>query len=278
MKYVLFKPEEQIAFMKLVKSSSNQSWTSVAKSLNLTRGMMFHYLSGRSKIPFDNYVSLCKIANISIKNKTLIEIKNKTIEIKEPDLKDERLAELLGILAGDGHLSKINYEVSITGHRVLDRNYILSYVSKIFRDLFGVNVKIKEQLHNSTIRCVINSKLMHTFLIKHFNIPLGKKKNKLHIPKIIYTDKALLKCYLRGLFDTDGSVYIRRKKSLVVTIASVDFPFLEEVKSAFIQLGYSPSVSGKNLCIYNQSQIKRFFNQIGSSNRKHQERYDNFIK
>lgn len=278
MEYVLFKREEQIAFMKLVKSNSNQKWVSIAKSLNLTRGMMFHYLSGKSKIPVHNYVTLCGIANLPVKNKRVIDFKNKTAEITEPKLEDWRLAELLGILAGDGHISKINYEVSITGHRILDRDYLLTYVSKIFRNLFGVNVKFKEQSHNNTLRCVINSKLMHSFLIKHFYLPVGKKKNKLHIPAIINQNEALLKYYLRGLFDTDGSVYIRRKNSLVVTIASVDPPFLDEVKSAFIRLGYSPSVSGKNLCIYNQSQIKRFFNEIGSSNRKHQKRYDNFIK
>jgi intein/homing endonuclease len=250
----------------------------LADNLNLTRGMMFHYLRGFSKIPVGNYEKMCLLAQVPLSAYSTLDIKNKTEPINLSNLNEEKLSELLGILAGDGHLSKINYEVSVTCDIVRDDDYILNYVAPLFRDLFNVNAKIKRQPNGGAIRCVVNSKLLSEYLVKVFDIPLGKKKGKLHIPPQIFKNKNLLKFYLRGLFDTDGSFYIRRKKNMVINIASRDVQHLDEVKRSFSKLGYTPSVGGKNLFIYNQNQIIRFFNEIGSSNSKHQQKYDNFIK
>ncbi|MFH1276330.1 MAG: LAGLIDADG family homing endonuclease [Candidatus Woesearchaeota archaeon] len=278
MKYINFKKNEQIAFMRLVKKQSNLSWNSIANSLNLTRGMVFHYLSAKSKIPLTNYLNLCSIAKIKSKKQPLLEIKNKTEAIKKVSEKNEKLAELLGALAGDGHLSHINYEIAITCDLIKDNDYITNYIAPLFRNLFNVNSKIKEHHYNNSIKCVINSKKLQEFLVKSFGIPIGKKKGNLHIPDKVFSDKNLLKNYLRGLFDTDGSVYLKRKNSLVVSIISRDKNHLNEVKEGFIKLGYKPSISGKNLYIYDQNQVRIFFNEIGSSNKKHLNRYDNFIK
>jgi DNA-binding transcriptional regulator WhiA len=276
-KYINFDINEQVAFMKLVKRKSKLTWNALAHFLNLSRGMIFFYANSKSKIPKENYEKLCQLIKIKPVHKSYIIIKNKTLIIKEVKETNENLAELLGILAGDGHLSNINHEISVTCHRKDDKEYILNHVSRLFRDLFEVNVKIKEQDHNNTIKSVVNSKMLSLFLTSKFKIPKGKKKGSLRIPKQILKRKKLLRSYIRGLFDTDGSFYLRRKTSMVVSIASRDPPYLDEVKQALMFLGYNPSVSGKNLYIYRQEQIKRFFEEIGSSNKKHKNKYDNFI-
>jgi DNA-binding transcriptional regulator WhiA len=263
--------------MRLVKEKSNLTWDAIAHFLDLSRGMIFFYANGKSKIPKNNYERLCQLIKISPTHKSYLIIKNKTFIIKKVNKINEDLAELLGVLAGDGHLSNINHEISVTCHRELDRDYIINYVSNLFYQLFGVNVKIKEQDHNNTIKSVVNSKMLSQFLTSKFKIPKGKKKGNLHIPKQLLQRKKLLRAYIRGLFDTDGSFYLRRKTSMVVSIASRDLQYLDEVKQALIFLNYKPSVSGKNLCIYRQEQIKMFFKEIGSSNKKHKNKYDNFI-
>ena len=83
---------------------------------------------------------------------------------------------------------------------------------------------------------------------------------------------------MRGLFDTDGSVYRRRKRDIVASIISRDPPFLEQVAKALREMGFNPSVSGKNLYLYSNNQVKKFFEEIQPANKKHLERYDRFIK
>lgn len=273
-----FPKKEQITFMKGIKRGSNLTWKVIAQSIGISKSMVFFYLNGKSKISKENYEKLCKIANVEPNCHDYIIIKNKTQEIKIPNGLDENLAEFLGLLAGDGYVSNVNYEVSITCHKILDKDYINNKVSRLFFDLFSMNVIIKEEKNNNVIRCLVHSKILSEYLTSNFQVPSGKKKGKLHIPGLVKPKKELLISYIRGLFDTDGSVYLRRKSGLVISIISRDSVFLDEVKDALNGLDYSPSISGKNLYIYRQEQVKRFMVEISPSNRKHLQRYDNFIK
>ena len=112
---------------------------------------------------------------------------------------------------------------------------------------------------------------------KEYGIPIGKKKGQLHIPLQLQKNEGFLKSYLRGLFDTDGSLYFRRKSGKVISIISRDHSFLKEVKNALKQLNFSPSLSGKNLYIYNQEEINKFFSEIKPANSKHMKKYTNTI-
>ena len=277
MKYINFKLKEQQDFMKIVKTNFILTWKAIALFLGISRSLIFYYLNRKSQISKENYEKLSEMAKIELRYSSYVIIKNKTQNISTPKQIDERLAEFIGLLAGDGHVSRINYEISVTCHKKLDKDYIINRVSKLFLDLFTMNVTIRESKKNNVIRCSVHSKLLSEYLTTNFLIPRGKKKGKLHIPTQIKTEKELLIPYIRGLFDTDGSIYCRRKKSLVVSIASRDPVFLNEVKNALTKLGYSASVSGKNLYIYNQEQVQRFMFEVKPSNVKHLNRYDNFI-
>ncbi|MBI3033122.1 hypothetical protein HYY69_06620 [Candidatus Woesearchaeota archaeon] len=278
MKYINFTPEQQIEFMIKVKNNSALTWKTIIQELKMSRAMVFCYLNGSSKIPEHNYYKLCQLGNIKTEIFPLIEIKNKTEPILLPGKIDERLAELVGIIAGDGHVSSINYEISITCHKILDRHYIFEHVAKLFKELFEITPKIRDAKKTKGIKCIVNSKILFYFMTEKFKHPAGKKKGRLLIPKEIEENNQWLKAYIRGLFDTDGSIYFRREKSMVISIISADAIFLDQVRQALKTLGYSPSVSGKNLYIYDQSQIKRFFNEINPANKKHNDKYINFIK
>jgi len=240
--------------------------------------MIFFYLNAHSKIPFKSYKKLCRLINIEPYNRPYIEINNKIKKIKKIGRVGKDLAELIGILAGDGHISLKKYEVSVSGHLKLDKEFIKFYVCNLFKKIFGIAPKIKIYVPNNNIRCVINSKKLVEYLTKKFKLPKGKKKGKLHIPLLIKKDIKLLNHYIRGLFDTDGSIYSRRKKDLVVSIISGDLRFLKEVKEGLIILGYHPSTSTKNLYIYRQNEVKKFFSEIKPSNKKHLNRYNYFYQ
>ena len=277
MKYINFTKEEQRKFMRLIKKKSNLTWESITHSLTISRSMVFFYLNGESKILKQNYEKLCSIANIRPRIKQYVVINNKTKEIRLPSKADNSLAEFIGILAGDGHLSQINYEISITCDSVTDKDYITNHVPKLIYKLFGLKASIQKSKYARAIKCRIYSKKLCEFLNKEYGIPIGKKKGQLHIPLQLQKNEGFLKSYLRGLFDTDGSLYFRRKSGKVISIISRDHSFLKEVKNALKQLNFSPSLSGKNLYIYNQEEINKFFSEIKPANSKHMKKYTNTI-
>ena len=272
MQHAIFSPTEQREFMRDAKNASKLTWEKIASLLGISRAMIFVYLKGTSKIPRENYLRLCSMAG---KNPAMkyVEIFNKEQDIKQIGEMTEDMAEFLGILAGDGCLSLSNHEVAVSGHLKLDEEFMLGRVALLIFGLFGVRVKIKRHQRNNNIRCVVNSKKLSNFLASRFGHPKGKKLGKLHIPQEIAESPRFLSAYLRGLFDTDGSVYMRRKRGLVLSIISKDALYLQEVKKGMEDLGFHPSVSGKNLYLYRQHEIDRFFLRIKPQNRKHLQRF-----
>src|SRR3989338_9801185 len=192
MKYIDLNLKEQQDFMKIVKTNSNLTWKAIAHSLGISRSMIFYYLNGKSKISKENYEKLSEMAKIELRYSSYVIIKNKTQNISTPKQIDERLAEFIGLLAGDGHVSRINYEISVTCHKKLDNDYINNRVSKLFFDLFSLNAAIRESKVNNVIRCSVHSKMLSEYLTTYFQIPRGKKKGKLHIPTQIKTKKGFL--------------------------------------------------------------------------------------
>ncbi|MBI2572366.1 hypothetical protein HYV86_00750 [Candidatus Woesearchaeota archaeon] len=71
--------------------------------------------------------------------------------------KDECLAELCGILAGDGHLSRsispqrTTYKVSVFGHKIDDKEYF-DEIQKKFEKNLGKKPSIKERIECIELR------------------------------------------------------------------------------------------------------------------------------
>ena len=191
MKYVIFIADHQKKFMCDVKVKSSLTWKTIAHHLNISKDMVYCYLRADSKMPLENYKLLCDLAGIKESVQPFVVIKNKTQKISLPKYISKELAEFIGILAGDGHISGTNYHISVTGHRIDDEEYTRKYISSLFTSLFGLRPSIRIQLHNNTIKCVVNSKALFEYLTQTFYLPIGKKKGKLLIPRQIFSNAKL---------------------------------------------------------------------------------------
>jgi len=268
----------QRKFLLRLKKEAGVTWREMSRIFEVNRSMVFFYLDESSKLPYKRVLLLRKKKGISLAGYNLKKIErpgNKTIEIKKPKL-TKKLAEFLGILAGDGCVCETNSEISVTCSALVDKNYAEKHVGKLFARLFGVKPTIL--IRGTGITCRIYSKKLKEFLAKKQGFPVGNRKNRTFIPKRIRKNKKLLSCYLRGLFDTDGSVYGRRKNSIVINYTSYSGKFLEQIKKSLMALGFSPCLSGNSIFIYNQKQADLFFKKIKPKNLKHIAKYKIFKK
>lgn len=118
-------------------------------------------------------------------------------------------ALLYGIMLGDGCLSLYCNKkkcVCISGSRVDDVPFFDKVVKPIIKKLIDKDVPILYRNSDNSI----NLKFLSIFLfdfISSFGYPVGKKGNKLFIPKVFY-EKNLVKYVLQGFFATDGSLVI----------------------------------------------------------------------
>jgi len=241
----------------------------LAKDLGISKAMLFNYKRGDYLISEAVFSKLTQLNQYAPPHKIVLRQKylKKTITI--PPL-TEGLSEVIGALAGDGHVSIPNYEVSITCSNLVDREYAY-YLKNKLEELFNIQFKI--YIQNNAIKVKTYSKELVLFLRKEFELPMGKKKGNLHIPKMIRSDPTFLRSYLRGLFDTDGSIYARRKKDIVVEFISGDQNYLKEIKEALSFLGFYAPSYGKNLRIYRKALLQKFLDDIKPANSKHLKRY-----
>lgn len=195
----------------------------------------------------------------------------------------EELAELLGILIGDGHLSR--YQVGITTNSKTDYEHAI-FSSKLIRKLFGVSPTIKKRGGENAVNIVASSRNMVKFLHKK-GMPVGNKiQNKLSIPAWIFRKTTYRRAFLRGLFDTDGCVYIDTHKTnkkiyrhLGWTITSYADKLITDVIEVLKGFNFSPTHKNSQKSVYlrRQKEIVRYFQEVGTSNLKHRKRFKKFI-
>ncbi len=197
-------------------------------------------------------------------------------------LDGEMLGEACGIFAGDGSLysTKRSHVLEVRSNKK-DLDYYTNYVKPIFEKIFSKKLKIVKRSypggHVIGIR-VCGSKAMKIFNVL-LEFPIGKKSGKVKIPKIVLNNHEYWKPYIRGVFDTDGSVYLRKTgkkyKNPVIDISSRSIEHLLQLKEIMKDLGFNMWLEKGNFKIRmaGWKNVKRFFKEIKPHNNTKQEKF-----
>lgn len=203
----------------------------------------------------------------------------------------EDLCELVGAMIGDGSVDgyldkrgKSHYRLFFTGHKTLDREYFETRLSKIIRDLFGVQSRIYCRKDKQVIVLHFNSKKIFRLFTERFGFPAGCKTYTIKIPQeILDTGPWGLFPTLRGLFDTDGCFYWDKRKRYAspyprITYTTVSQPLFEQLR-IFLSNHFSIYATKNNrnaycIEIYGKKQVEKWMELIGFSNAKHLNRYN----
>ena len=128
---------------------------------------------------------------------------------------DEKLAELIGIIIGDGFLDGKfgHYNIGIVGDPIKDKEYF-EYVKGLIKSVCSKEVRIVHRFRG--LRITFGCKELFVELTQKYNLPIGKGKcEKVVIPAQIICNWNLAKHTLRGIVDTDGSVFGADKKGSI---------------------------------------------------------------
>jgi len=208
-------------------------------------------------------------------------------------LKD-KFAELIGWHMGDGCLSIKNgkYQYALTGDIKEEYVFYKDVILPTFNELFSKKINLKKYLSNNVCGIYIFDKESVRFLKEKFKLKKGKKIN-ITIPETIKL-KSQKKAFLRGLFDTDGSIYYcksnyKTKKISLSTIfhykpkiklATISKTLIDQVHHFLSELGFHPRFRKPakqkinenmmyGLVLYRKQDVNRFIKEIGFKNLKH---------
>jgi len=282
---LLLKEGKQKELLNLEKDKLG--WKELSKKLGIKYGKLMAYVNEESLISEKLFNTLSKNREY---NQFIIEkrkenwgqinggkiSKGKTKKISIP--KDsEELAEFYGIMLGDGNSTKIKdykigtYMIRIVGDLNKDKEYLSDYVKQLIEELFKIKVRVGRFKSNAMFIEAHSIKLVDFLESKGFK-PGNKIKNQLQIPKWIKQNPKYLSLCLRGLYDTDGSVYkLTNQNCYQIDFCNKNQYLLEDVRESLICLGICPSKISKRKDIYitKKEEIRKFLKLIGFRNPKH---------
>lgn len=181
--------------------------------------------------------------------------------------RSEKLAELVGILLGDGGMT--DYQVTISLDATVDRAYA-RYVSRLCHDLLGERPTWYERGN------VIEMKTAGAGLVEALECIGLRRGNKVDhqvgIPAWIMRNPTYARMCVRGLFDTDGGFYMHTKargRYIGWCFSNRSTPLIRGVAQVLTDCGLTYSIpSGKSVYMYSLEDMRRFMDRIGSSNPK----------
>ncbi len=289
LKFIKGKQKELIHEFRV---KNKLSWKEFCFKLKIKCGRLIAYFNETSLIDEEIYKRLDKKGKYA---EFILERKNenwgqkkgginsygRTKKIKFPEDSQE-LAEFYGVMLGDVNSHRTSfyksrknkrgvYAIRIVGDSRLDKLYLMEYVKPIIENLFEINVVIKFYSQKNAMHLESHGVKLIEFLERKGFKPGNKIKNKLRLPLWIKQNKEYLKVCLRGLYDTDGSVYkLTNQNSHQICFTNFNKGLLKDVRDSLLNLGVNCSkISNKDLYITKKSELRKFLKLIGFSNDRH---------
>jgi len=212
----------------------------------------------------------------------------------------KELAELFGNATGDGSFVKMSsgkIRFQLRGHIEEDRDHYDNFIIPTFNKIISQpitkrNVGILKYRQRHSYGIGTENKHIAEFL-QSLELPLGTK-GELSIPTWITDKKENTKAFLRGLMDTDGSVYFNKNNKStkynvpIIEIGSTSKKLIRKVYAIIRDLGFHPYLikpyvkkkpNEKTLHkvrIKRKNDIKKWRKEIGFRNIKHESKFEVF--
>lgn len=157
-------------------------------------------------------------------------------KIIPPDENNIYFYYILGLIAGDGclvhakrGLKNNTYSIRISFQYIGEARLI----KKIVDNMFNINSSI--YFSSGCYALCIYSKPLVLILNKKYDLPLGLKYSLLKVPDIVFQNNERARAFIKGVFDSDGNIYIHRS-SMAVQIRQKSINFLKELRDLLNKL------------------------------------------
>lgn len=142
-------------------------------------------------------------------------VHDRKYKVKLPSLSSALLAYETGVHIGDGSLQIIDgstHSIRYFGHSEDDYLYYRDVLPAIVQQLYNKKVQPGKRKKGKTCYISICSKKVAFFKRDILGLPAGNKIHLQRLPSFIVEDDILLKNMLRGIADTDFSLYFKKNR------------------------------------------------------------------
>ena len=218
------------------------------------------------------------------------------MELTIPKTISKELAEETGWHLGDGSMNyykKRNLTKGLYQLRGHIKDDVIHYdirIKTIFKSLYNLDINCHEQKSTGIYGFQIWDDSLINFKNKILNLPLGKK-GEIKIPDVFLKESNLSKSVIRGIFDTDGCLYLEKRNGKLyprIKISTTSVILSNQLKNEINKLGLRATkyttkrnnVNWKplqNIEIRGSKQTDKWFKIISPKNPKFIEKYQYFL-
>ena len=146
--------------------------------------------------------------------------------------------EFLAIMEGDGSLLTNGQTFSIALNSEDEPRYV-NYVRHLLKRIFPkVLIHENKDEVGKGITFVINDMSYHYAIVSRGLVPGHKVLNQIHVPRYVILFRNFLRAWLKGLFDTDGSIYLRTGgMGISLSFSSGSKPLVEDFATVCSLIG-----------------------------------------
>ena len=247
--------EEKVSFKKELDqlyTIDNRTISEIGSLLNISEKTVFKRL---------------KKLNIKTNPSKKTKFRNRRNDVQIPIKHSEDLAEIFGILLGDGHISKSQVLVNLGSKEKSYSNYVQMLFEKVFK------CKVSQSTRKSGYSDVYIGSVELVSWFKKHGMVQHKVKSQVDCPLWIQKNKKYAKRFIRGFFDTDGSVY-KLRFGIQISFTNASLPLLQSTRNMLLYLEYNPSIiSSRKVFLTQRENLDRFFMEISPKNEKHVGRF-----
>jgi len=187
------------------------------------------------------------------------------------------LAEMVGILLGDGSIKDTLVEVGLNKANEVE---YAEFIAWLFKELFGLEASILPQ-SGRNVRTVQVCSVALVEYLEGVGLHRGNKvEQQVGIPDWVFSSGDYTVACIRGLMDTDGGSWLRTERRLsppghyvTVCFGNHSRPLILGMWKMLKELGYRPRKYQKAVDLNRQEEIRRYYREIGTSNEYHRRRF-----
>lgn len=193
-------------------------------------------------------------------------------DITVPESSSVDLAELVGVLLGDGGISETQVRITLCKEEVSYSKYLCNFIEELLSVEPG---SFKRPEYNS-LEIYVGSVDLVEYL-KDMGFVSNKVEEQVSVPDWVYSKADFKQAFLRGFFDTDGSIY-SLKHGVQMSFSNGSSPLLQATREFLIDLRYHPSKISKDRTVYitRKEDLYKYKKEIGFGNEKHLKRAEKF--
>lgn len=219
-----------------------------------------------------------------------------TSDIIIPEKISEELAEETGLHIGDGTMNfyniknKIKGSYALRGHIIDDVEHYNKVIFKLYKKVYSLNISLRKMPSAGVYGFQKWSDDLVNFKHNKLFLPLGKKVD-IKIPNIFFNKKELSIAVIRGIFDTDGMLYLQPKYGKLyprIEISTICKNLGLQINNTLKDLNIRSTIYSSKRKEYNWSEIykisvrgnvmlDKWMNIISPHNPKHWTKYQHFL-